>query len=114
MAPKTLRTPPRRTARATFSDELRDAIERSDLTPYALGKAAGIDPGILSRFLAGRRGVTSDTIDRIAFALGLHLGTATRGKGRPRIEKQGTGPGVADAPETEPPATTDELVAYEG
>jgi hypothetical protein len=114
MASKTLHTPPRRTARATFSDELRDAIERSDLTPYALGKAAAVDPGIISRFLAGRRGVTSDTIDRIASTLGLHLGTATRAKGRPRSEKLGTVPGLADAPEAEPTATTGELAAYEG
>jgi transcriptional regulator with XRE-family HTH domain len=114
MASKTLQTPPRRTTRATFSDELRDAIERSDLTPYALGKAAGIDPGILSRFLAGRRGVTSDTIDRIASTLGLHLGTATRGKGRPRSEKLGTVPGLADAPEPESTATIGELAVYEG
>ena len=80
----TRRPAPRRAARATFSDELRDAIEASDHTPYALGKAAGVDPGILSRFLAGRRGMTSDTIDRVAGALGLHLGAPARGRGRPR------------------------------
>ena len=114
MASKTRHTQPRRTARATFSDELRNAIERSDLTPYALGKAAGIDPGILSRFLAGRRGVTSDTIDRIASTLGLHLGTATRGKGRPRSDKLKVAPGLAIVPEPEPSTTTGELMAYAG
>jgi transcriptional regulator with XRE-family HTH domain len=84
MSTQTLRKLVRRAARATFSDELRDQIERSGLTPYALGKRADVDPGILSRFLSGRRGMTTDTIDRIAAALNLHLGTAVKSKGRPR------------------------------
>jgi hypothetical protein len=85
MPPKTHRKPAtRRATRATFSDELRDAIERSGLTPYALGKEAAVDPGILSRFLAGRRGMTTDTVDRITATLGLHLGAPARAKGRPR------------------------------
>ncbi len=70
MSTRTAPRPTRRPSRATFSDELRDAIERSGMTAYAVGRESGVDPGILSRFLAGRRGVTSDTIDRLAAALG--------------------------------------------
>ena len=63
------RPAPRRAARATFIDELRDAIEASDLVPYVPGKAVGVDSGILSRPLAGHRGMTTDAVDWVAAAL---------------------------------------------
>ena len=74
----------RRAARATFSDELRDQIDRSGLTAYALGQSAGVDPGVISRFMREERGLTTATIDRLARALGLHLAAPIRAKGRPR------------------------------
>lgn len=82
----TARPSPRRPTRTTFSDEIRDAIDRDGRTPYAIARDAQVDPGILSRFLAGKRSMTTDTLDRLAPALGLHLATATRGRGRPRAE----------------------------
>lgn len=119
MPTQTLRKPVRRAARATFSDELRDAIDRDGRSPYAISKAAGVDAGILSRFLSGQRGITSDTIDRLASALGLHLGTATRSKGRPRREAPGidaTNPelDVPDDQAEDPGSITDPGEAGEG
>jgi transcriptional regulator with XRE-family HTH domain len=67
------RTPrPSSPRRSSLSDQLREII-RSRGTAYATAKAAGVDPGVVSRFLNGERGITSDTLDRIALALNLRL-----------------------------------------
>jgi plasmid maintenance system antidote protein VapI len=68
------------------SDQLAALIRGSGQTPAALASAAGVAPSVLSRFLNGRRGLTSDTIDRLAVALGgVRLETAKgRGRGRPQ------------------------------
>lgn len=95
--------PPRRPARATFSDELRHAFERSGMTAHAVGRESGVDPGILSRSLAGRRGVTSNAIDRLAATLGWHLAAASRTRGPARR----TGP--SDAPQG---PSADEPIAH--
>jgi Helix-turn-helix domain len=57
----------------TISDRLRHAITASGLTHYAIGKAAGVDPGVISRFTTGERTLRLETVDRIAAALGLRL-----------------------------------------
>ena len=57
----------------TISDQLRDAITASGLTHYAIGKAAGVDPGVISRFMVCDRTLRLETVDRIAAALGLRL-----------------------------------------
>jgi transcriptional regulator with XRE-family HTH domain len=89
---QTARRPARRPNRATLSDEIRDAIERDGRSPYAIARDAEVDPATLSRFLAGLRAMTTDTLDRLAPTLGLHVTAATRPKGRPRR------PGPADRP----------------
>ena len=71
----------------TVSEALRRGIRDSGLSAYALGKLADVDPHQISRFLDGRRGLTANTIDRLAEALGLRLVTAPRPKGRPRRAK---------------------------
>lgn len=75
--PKSRKAP--RPNRNTISYQLRRAIEaRSDLTTYALGKAAGVSPAVISRFLSQERGLTLETADRLALALGLRLVSAGR------------------------------------
>lgn len=77
-------TATRRSSRVTFSDELRDRIAASGLTPHALAVRAGINPAIVSRFLTGARpSLTTATVDHLAEALGLHL---TGGNPRPRAK----------------------------
>lgn len=72
----------RRAPRVTFSDELRDRIAGSGLTPHALAVRAGVNPAVVSRFLTGARpSLTTATVDRLADTLGLHL---TGGNPRPR------------------------------
>ena len=43
------------------------------MTHYAIGKAAGVDPGVISRFMVGERTRRLETVDRLAAALGLRL-----------------------------------------
>lgn len=80
--------------RHSISYQLREIIESRDMTPYAVGTASGVDPGILSRFLRGERGMQIDTLDRVAGALGLRL---------VEVAKRGRPPGRASR-SVEPPA----------
>ena len=66
----------------SLSGQLRDVIGSRGLTPYAVAKEAGIDPGMVSRFVSGERDLRLGTVDRIAHALGLRLVEVGRAKGR--------------------------------
>ena len=59
--------------RVSLSDELRQAVERSGLSRYAIWQQAGIDQGSMSKFMAGERGLTLESIDKLAELLGLHI-----------------------------------------
>ena len=68
-----------------LSDQLREIIASRGLTAYALGQAAGIDPGVIQRFINRERDVRLGTVDRLAAVLRLRLvevGTR-RARGRP-------------------------------
>lgn len=56
-----------------IDETLREAIRRSGLTHYAIGKAAGVAPAQLDRFVAGERDLTLATAAKVADALGLAL-----------------------------------------
>ncbi len=56
-----------------ISQPLRAAIAARGLTASALARAAGVDPGIVKRYLEGRRGLTLATADKLAAALDLQL-----------------------------------------
>ena len=76
---------PKKPKRKTLSDELRDAVERSGLTRYAIWQETGIDQGTMSKFMAGNRGLSLESIDKLADLLGLHVVTDAelpRPKGR--------------------------------
>ncbi len=76
---------PRDPGRHALSNQLREVIGSRGLTAYGLGKEAGVDPGVIQRFLNRERDVRLETVDRLAAALGLRLvEVARRGKGRPR------------------------------
>lgn len=57
----------------TFSDQLRAAIESSDMTRYAISKATGIDQSILSRFVNTDAGLSMENVDKICECLGITL-----------------------------------------
>jgi transcriptional regulator with XRE-family HTH domain len=66
---------PKKQKQLSFSDELRQAVERSGLSRYAIGAATGLDEGSLSKFMAGERGLRMESIDKLAELLGLHIVT---------------------------------------
>ena len=53
---------------------IRDAINRSELTGYALAQKSGVDAGIISRFLSGERELRLGTASKLCEVLGLKLG----------------------------------------
>ncbi|HEY8666972.1 MAG TPA: helix-turn-helix transcriptional regulator [Tepidisphaeraceae bacterium] len=58
--------------RLDFSDELRRAIEQCGMSRYRIAQLTGVQESTLSRFMAGRP-MATDTIDKIAALLGLHI-----------------------------------------
>jgi transcriptional regulator with XRE-family HTH domain len=74
---------------AAASDQLRMVIAARRLTPTAVAKAADVAPSMITRFLNGQRGLTLDTFDRVAAALGLRLVEGPRRGGRSQAEAPG-------------------------
>ena len=65
-----------------LSDQLRRAIRESGLSRYAICKATDIDQSAMSKFLAGRVGLSLASVDRLADFLGLKLVKRMTQKGR--------------------------------
>ena len=63
----------RRKKTTTLSEQLRDRIATSRLSPYELARASGVDRSVLSRFLSGQRSLTLETVDKLAEVLKLRL-----------------------------------------
>ena len=69
--------------RLSLSEQIRRAIESSSQSHYRICKEAGVDKATLSRFMTGERGLTSQSMDRLADYLGLELCEQNgRAKGR--------------------------------
>lgn len=68
--------------RKLISDQLRDAIESSEVSRYLVSKETGISQSTLSRFMSGERGLPLSAIDTLGEYLGLELT-----KRRPRRRK---------------------------
>jgi len=64
-----------------ISNPLRVAITAKGISASALARAAGIDPGIVKRYLSGRRGLTLATADKLASILNLRLVDAEGAEG---------------------------------
>ena len=56
-----------------LSDEIRDAVNTSGMSRYAIAKALEIAESTMSRFMSGKGGLSMDYIDRLAELLGLHV-----------------------------------------
>ncbi len=56
-----------------LSDQLRRAIETSNIGQNELARRIGLDKSVLSRFLHGKSGLSIQTIDAIGEALGLRI-----------------------------------------
>jgi transcriptional regulator with XRE-family HTH domain len=84
----------RSAARNTLSYRIAEVIESRGLTAYGVGQLAGVDPGVVARFLSGRRDIRLATADKLAVALGLYLVEA----GRTRRPRQADDVGQVDPP----------------
>jgi ribosome-binding protein aMBF1 (putative translation factor) len=58
-----------------LSDEIRNAVNASGMSRYAIAKSLEIAESTMSRFMSGKGGLSMDYIDRLAELLGLHLVT---------------------------------------
>ena len=56
-----------------LSDQLRAAINASELTRYRIGKELGIDEATLSRFMSGERGLRMSVLDKLSVFLGVRI-----------------------------------------
>ena len=56
-----------------FTDQLREAIEKSEVTRYRIAADTEIDQASLSRFMSGTTGLTTDNFDKLCEYLGLRL-----------------------------------------
>src|SRR4051794_13761546 len=73
-----------RAAQGSLSNRLREIIRARGMTAYGLARAADLDPGVVQRFVTGRRDVRLETADRLAAALGLKLVESAKGRGKTR------------------------------
>jgi hypothetical protein len=54
-----------------FADQVRELLDQSRLTSYAIGQLAGVKPEVIRRFRREERDMTLDTTGRIFEALGV-------------------------------------------
>ncbi|QDV32371.1 helix-turn-helix domain-containing protein [Tautonia plasticadhaerens] len=64
-----------------FSDQIRDAVNASGMSRYALCKAIGLNQGAMSRFMSGKGGMSLENLDRLAELLGLSIVTKPNDEG---------------------------------
>ena len=69
---RTYNMPMVRRSPTTFSDEIRNAIEESTLSRYAIWKLTGVSQALLSRFVAGKSGMSMALLDKVAEVIDLH------------------------------------------
>ncbi len=56
-----------------LSDQIRDAVNASGLTRYAICKQIGWPQASMSRFMAGKGGMELATLDKLGTLLGLTI-----------------------------------------
>ena len=54
-----------------FSDQVRDAVDASGMSRYRICREIGLSQPTMSRFMAGKSGLSMDSLDRLADLLGL-------------------------------------------
>jgi len=66
--------------RETITDQLRNAVDDSDLTINHIAISAGIPQPVLQRFIRGGRDIRLDTANHLAAYFGMRLTKACRPK----------------------------------
>jgi transcriptional regulator with XRE-family HTH domain len=67
-------------------DDIREAIEASELTRYRIAKETGIGEPQLCLFMAGKKGLSVEALETLADCLGLEITTRRK---RKKINKKG-------------------------
>ena len=66
---------------------IAEAVKASDQTPYAIAKGAGVARSQLSRLMSGERGLSTDTIERLAKYLELRITIESKTKSAGKARK---------------------------
>jgi transcriptional regulator with XRE-family HTH domain len=56
-----------------FSDQIREAVDASELSRYRICQEINLSQAAMSRFMAGRAGLSLEVLDRLAELLGLEV-----------------------------------------
>jgi transcriptional regulator with XRE-family HTH domain len=67
-----------RKQRVKLSDQIRQAVDASGVSRYRISKTLGIAESTMSRFMAGKGGLSMEYIDDLADLLNLDLKTGKR------------------------------------
>lgn len=54
-----------------LSDQIRAAVDASGMSRYRICQEIGLSQAAMSRFMAGKSGLSMDSLDRLADLLGL-------------------------------------------
>ncbi len=63
----------KKTKRLTLTEQVRRAIAESGMTRYRIAQETGIAESTLCKFMAGQRGFTLASLDKLADYLGLEI-----------------------------------------
>ncbi len=66
--------------RVRLSDQVRRAVDASGLSRYRIAKELGVAESTMSRFMAGKGGLSLANLDGLADLLGLDLAAPRRPK----------------------------------
>jgi transcriptional regulator with XRE-family HTH domain len=67
---------------ASLLEQLRNIIQNSGQSRYAIAKATGIHESALSRFMSNERGLTIEAVETLVDYLGLEIVIRSKGKKR--------------------------------
>ena len=67
--------------RVKLSEQVKQAVEESGITRYAICKAIGMHESVMSRFMNGKGGLQQDSLDALADLLELDI-VARKNRGR--------------------------------
>jgi transcriptional regulator with XRE-family HTH domain len=70
----------------SLSDHLRRIVNQASMSRYAISKRTGIPQSVLSRFVNGERGLSLESIDKLAEVLGLEIRVKPGAKQRRETE----------------------------
>jgi len=62
-----------KTGKIPLSEQLREAIDGSELSRYRIAKDAGVAQSTISQFMNGKRAISLKAIDRIGELLDLEI-----------------------------------------